>query len=772
MRTFKRILSVTLAILMILGSWVFADVFASEKKEARLYETYGNGMLFQQNEDIVFAGTGNGGSEIRVELYLGDTPVQRGLAYVNRSDKFRVQLNGLKGSYNEYTVVAYQDNLEFARLTNVVFGELWLANGQSNMQFNLGMTEKGEFLQNNNAGDYFIRVCSVPTAPAHTPFASNEPREDIPGCEWYNGKQSRMYSMSAVGYFFCERLRAELDVPVGFINTAIGGSSIFIWLSREHIENNPVLFDYIKGTEYYVRPDEVTQKINDQNIYDMMTYGYNQKIAPLSNFKIKGMIWYQGESNIEVPDVYSEALIELQKCYSELFGFENNDMPVIYSNIVACNYDYKEEEENSKYYVGVFNDMLSKTQLKNSDSLANITVYDVPLDYPEVLGALHPIKKEPIANRMGTAAMNMVYGGDGEYTAPYVSDYHTEGKYLYVDFGSVGNGLRAGVHIDKAYITREEDENNLYGFTVSGADGQYLEAKAEIVDKDTIRIWNDTVANPVSATYAYSLYNTTSNLFGTNGKNETIFPVSVFKVGNVENSKYMTEKIWTTCDTSEIFLCSDDDDEQYFDAWNIPRFYTAKEKISYNSVDKAEGTASLQVDFITWLKGKTEIAVQPSTYQDKIFYRNMFCGQDKDYSNLTSMSFKVKNISDRPVTFKCVQFTDKGFVNYVPAIRGTKSTSVVLAPQSGWQTITVDLTKLYINGDTQMPAKSSEVLKLVNGIRLVFDDKTAEPGDKGAILLDDFTFAANEEPTPIEKVDFWSVLHIIKVIFERIIKIF
>ena len=53
MRTFKRILSVTLAILMILGSWVFADVFASEKKEARLYETYGNGMLFQQNEDIV-----------------------------------------------------------------------------------------------------------------------------------------------------------------------------------------------------------------------------------------------------------------------------------------------------------------------------------------------------------------------------------------------------------------------------------------------------------------------------------------------------------------------------------------------------------------------------------------------------------------------------------------------------------------------------------------------------------------------------------------------
>ncbi|MBQ8026552.1 MAG: hypothetical protein IJ261_00380, partial [Clostridia bacterium] len=295
----------------------------------------------------------------------------------------------------------------------------------------------------------------------------------------------------------------------GILNSSLGGSSIASWLSREAIESDSLLKNaYIENGVYIERSD---WDENNTNIYADMTANYNLRTHAYRNFRPSGMIWYQGETDLIYGwshDTYAYSFDAMQQMYTDMFGFEDGFFPIIYTQIAAYHYppnDYVLPEWNINY-----------TEIQNTlpDSRAMITLSDLPLTYIPELGVIHPQTKEPVGQRIAWAAQAMVYGKGNTHTAATLKASEVKDGSIYATFKNVGDGLTTNSKI-------------LQGFAICGDNGIYVQAQAEIVSNDTVRIWSDEVSEPISATYAYDVSNMAANLFSSqNG--EPLMPVSVF----------------------------------------------------------------------------------------------------------------------------------------------------------------------------------------------------------------------------------------------------
>ena len=338
----KRIISLLLTITMLFGGVVFASASASE---AKLYEIYGNDMLFQQKEEAIFSGTGKGGSTIEAELFnSANESIAAGKSSVKRNGTFEVSFIAPKGGYEEYTIVLKADGAEFARLERVVFGELWLASGQSNMQYPLGQAKHGlEMMTKGEKQNKWLRVLLV---PAYNEYKGSvellpaDPQEDIIGAQWITGENPDIYGMSAVGFFFADKMIEKLDMPIGILNASLGGTAIRSWISRERIDGDAKVKRILEEHGHYIEKSDWTE--DGRNVYGDMTGNYNTKIEPLKRFRPAGLIWYQGESELMTrytAEEYAAQFELLQSSYSELFGYENKLMPAVYTQLAAYVYD-------------------------------------------------------------------------------------------------------------------------------------------------------------------------------------------------------------------------------------------------------------------------------------------------------------------------------------------------------------------------------------------------------------------------------------------------
>ncbi|MEE1285169.1 MAG: sialate O-acetylesterase [Acutalibacteraceae bacterium] len=338
----KKLISLVLAIAMIFGLGIIAQ---AEESTAKLYTVYGNGMLFEQNKEAIFAGEGGTpGNTIKVQLLNENYwPIKNSSAKVNDDGTFEVSFIGLPGSYNEYTVVLTENGEEFAKLENVVFGELWLASGQSNMMFPLGQSVKGlEMFNNGVLASKWLRVLIEPAYPTYngTNAIPVNPQNDIIDAKWINGESTEIYGMSAVAYFFAEKLMKELDMPVGILNSSLGGTTIRSWLSREAIDADSLLKQELKSSGYYIEESEWNEQKID--IYGNMTANYNLRTYAYRNFFPSGLIWYQGESdlmNAKNTDLYTKSFNALQQMYTDMFNYGDEFFPIIYTQIAPYSYN-------------------------------------------------------------------------------------------------------------------------------------------------------------------------------------------------------------------------------------------------------------------------------------------------------------------------------------------------------------------------------------------------------------------------------------------------
>jgi len=739
----KKLLAVLLAFTLLAGAAAVSS--SARSPEAKLLNIYGSNMLFARDKPVRLAGTAAPGAEIMMQIILGGDSIMRsGTATALPDGSFEVETAGIEGGYANYEIKVYADGTEFASLTGVVFGALWLASGQSNMQYGLYQTYEGFALSKTGGTDEYLRVLDVPVFPEYNGSGDNLPFEalnDIQGASWYKGTETwRLMSVSAVAYFFACELRKELDMPVGIINASLGGSSIYTWLSRGAIDAAPAVKDYLAATGRYITQDQ-WNSVKHSAFVDM-TANYNKKIEPLGRFEPDGMIWYQGESNIGEPHgAYTDAMNLMQSSYSALFGYEGSSMPFVFTQIASFHYGDGEDNLN---LVGNFNIQLGEIQAQNPASRAMTTIYDVPLEWDTkkidkdmgAVGAIHPMIKKPVGEKMAFAALGLVYGRRASYSAPLAVSSEIIGNSIYVRFNNVGDGLAA--------MPVNGVDTPLYGFAVAGENGVFVEADAEITAPDTVRVWSDSVAAPLSASYAYSQMNNYSNLFATENGAFTL-GACAFVTKRLDGARYTQDKYWTTCDFAEIWR---ETGEPYF----APAFkaYSLNASAAITETDVCSGSGALRVDYKAFGAGTRFVFGPVLTYNKNYLVPTAFPAINRDYSVNNTVAFRVKNLSGRPVTLKEMRFYTSAVLWYSPVVSGMDSPAAEIPADGQWHSITLDLTKLCLYGDAGRFKANGGVLDNVFDIRLVFGDDTADKGDSGSLLVDEFRFSAGDA----EETDF------------------
>lgn len=711
----KKAVSLILSAALILSFFTFMPV--SAEKQTRLYNVYGSNMLFQHSEKVILAGEGNEGNVIEGKLIDSENEVIRtGRGTVDKDGKFSVSFDAPAGSYDKYSIEMLCQGTPFAKLENVVFGELWLSSGQSNMQLEMRWSETGkEMLANGQRGSENVRYFYSAPNPEYKGDAQilpAEPQTDIPGCMWFDGTNDKIFDISGVGYFFAEKLQEDIGMPVGLLSGSLGGSSLAAWLPREAVEKDNKAVKKL-GNDYIP-----LSKWKEDGSYNVMStpFGmYNKKIAPLLNFRPAGMIWYQGESDSGRDYGYYTDLFEvLQQSYTSLFGFKERLMPIICSSIAIFSFG---NNNSFQLISSEFADM----QTVHPESRAIIPISDIPMTYDINAQTIHPTEKKPVGERMAFSAEGMVYGQDHCYTGAHMISADISGKDITVKFINVGDGLRAA-------------DSRIYGFTACGKEGAYIPCDAEIISKDTVKVYCEGIENPVSVAYANGLVNARSNLYSTvNGK--LLWPALPGIVNRVRTDRMWNDFGWTECDTDEIWRCETLTTAGFFPIWegiNCEAEISPDDAYKGNGGIRISGNGSFEVSPITEFADVNDNNTVKS-----------FIGFNSDWKSFSKLSFMVRNSGDEEITFSGLEIiTGKGKKLY-PEISGNDECSCSIPADGEWHRIELDLEKLRFSEKKHLIGATRVYLGEVKDVSFRFEGKNSR------LSMDEISFTTSPENVPV-----------------------
>lgn len=651
---------------------------------------FGNKMLFQQNKPFTVSGTGDAGVDVLVRLKDGDTVVAENNGVV-RKGSFAVTLEAQKGSYTEYDIEIYADYRLVTTISDVVFGELWISAGQSNMEYTLSADADGREIE---LDDKYLR--SLYSVREVYPY---EEQTDYEKCVWLTAENGYIKSTSAVAYFFSAVLREKLDVPVGYINCAVGGSSIREWLSRDTIDNNDELYKFYFEKEMYVVKSEWKTSNHAQ-----MTSCYNLRIAPITEFEVAGMIWYQGEADISAGN-YKAQMEALHSQFCEDFGFENEDMPLIYVTIQPYVYSNVTQADFAEFQLD-----LASFALENPTFSAIIANNDVSPEFDYTNSPIHPRTKLPIANRMAQSAMSLVYGGETEISSPVLVSSEVSGGAVYMTFGNVGDGLGL---LNGSYLK---------GFLVCGADGVFERANAEIVDADTVKVWSEYISEPYAASYAFYSATYTANLCSTLDGN-ALYPALPAITEQTDGMVYTSYLDWADCDLEERFHLrpGNADISRSYPTWILGAANTAQTALAIDNTVKVQGTGALKIAY----SSSGIVSVTPTMDAEKFGIYELFRDTETSFTQYGVMRLYIGGL-DSAETFCGIVFTDTD---------GTKYTAnLFTSTESGdFDAVCVDLNTLESSlGGTA----DASVLENIRSIEFIFE----VTGSSGDIYIDGVSF--------------------------------
>ena len=413
-------------------------------------------MVLQRNTSVKIWGWATPGEKINIKASWISEIVK-----ITASENGRWEIAIKTTLSKEPQSIQLKSNQSHITLDNILFGEVWVCSGQSNMRMPLkGYTGQPTFEGNLSVAtskNTNLRLFSITENGSPTPLDSISTYK-----KWDIAAPETSKDFSAIAYFYGKQLQAILDVPVGLIMTSWGGTRIQPWMSKEAIapflEVNEVKKD---TTEKYKRiPSAI----------------FNAMINPITSYTIRGAIWYQGETNRNEPKIYQKLLPEMVKDWRKQWNI--GDFPFYYVQIAPNKYI---DKSNSQY--------LREAQLKALEVIPNsgmAVLSDIGSD-----ATIHPPKKKEAAERLLLIALNKTYGmKDVDCTGPvYKSMTEKEGALL-LSFDAAETGIFS-------------PETELSNFEIAGEDKIFYPAKAQIVAHKQVKVSSLDVKMPVAVRYGW-----------------------------------------------------------------------------------------------------------------------------------------------------------------------------------------------------------------------------------------------------------------------------
>ncbi len=672
--------------------------------ETRLYNVYGDHMLFQQNEDAVFAGVAPAGTKIAVTLRdSSGSEVRSSEGTALENGTFTLSFKAPSGGFEAYSAQISANGSVFQTLSDIVFGELWLSSGQSNMEYILFGTPEGKQMKaEGKTGSGGIRILNVPHKMKDgVMIADSVPQTDVQGCSWFPADSEKVFEISAVAYFFAEDLIKKLDMPVGILNVAVGGSAIAPWISRQAIEGNPDVLSAMKKHKAYISLEEWDR--SERSYYSDMTGLYNTKVAPLTNFRPAGCIWYQGETEIFAKNetsYYSQLFNLMQDSYTSLFSHSGGKLPFVFSQLAPYNYGL------GPYGVTEFNEVFTSLVKEDSATRSEVVINDILPEYDADNHPIHPNNKKPVGERMSNCAFSLLYGGEAPSSSPYMTGAKVRDGSVFVEFANAGDGLMCG-------------DDEIRGFSVYGDGGICVGAKAEIVSANTVRVYSDKVPDPKGAAYAVNSYISGVNLYSSYD-NELYLPAASFGCGDSAITKLFDDADWLNCDTLAAWQCRDDK-AGFKDVW---KGNNASLSISD---DRVQGKGSLKIN------GTGSFSAAAILYEEKDGAKLPYDSFDTDFKDYSAVSISFKNNGSSDITLKGIRIYGQTNLYFCPVCEESGRSSVVIPADSMWHEYTFNLNRLGFNG-LEAGVLPNFVLGKAGKAELCFE------GDNAEILCDGISF--------------------------------
>ena len=465
----------------------------------RMSGLYTDNMVLQRDCPLTIQGVANAGTKVTVAI-----DKQKLSTKTADNGKWSVTLQPLKAG-GPYTL-SISDNEKKVTYNNVLVGEVWLCSGQSNMEFYLNWSSTAKrdipLAANNQIRLFDMKArwrtdavewdASVLDSLNHLQYY-NEP-------EWTACSPATAGAFSAVAYYFGKMLQDSLKVPVGLICNAIGGSPTEAWIDRSTLEyqfpailrdwiQNDFIQDWVRGrAALNIRKAASKQQ---RHPYEPC-YLYESGIRSLDQYPIRGVIWYQGESNAHNREAHEKLFLLLVESWRKNWNSET--LPFYYVQLSSIDRPswpwFRDSQRRMMSQIPYMGMIVSSDQ---GDSL------DV-----------HPKNKQPVGERLAHWALNKTYGMHQVVPAGPMfrhAEFRDSAAYLNFDFSE---GLASS------------DGKSLRTFEVAETEDLYYPATAEIVGKQ-IKVYSKNVKNPRYVRYGWQPF-TRANLV-----NGARLPASTFR---------------------------------------------------------------------------------------------------------------------------------------------------------------------------------------------------------------------------------------------------
>ena len=424
---------------------------------------FGDGMVLQRESNVKLWGTTDINKVVKVTTSWNDKTY---LVKADKKGKWQVAVTTPEAGGPYDVTVSDGEDVVFS---DVLIGEVWLCAGQSNME----MPMKGFPSQPIDNGNIDVLHSGDPQLRLLTSKRTSrvEPIDTVYG-KWANAVPETVREFSATAYYFGRELRRMLNVPVGLIVTAWGGSSCESWIDREHVK------DFVTAKSPYQIPYKPSD-IKSPN--RQPTVLFNGMLNPIIGYGIRGAIWYQGEDNIPRYQDYAQQMKTMVSLWREKWDI--GEFPFFYCQIAPYDYSLINWTVNSA--------LLREQQFMAEKEIPNsgmAVLLDAGIEY-----GIHPPQKNIAGERLALLALAKTYGVKG------VNAESARYKSMEVKDGSV-------------ILSFENDKMNLYCknsaftskyFEIAGEDRVFYPAKVELYKRKFLKVSSPDVPDPVAVRYAF-----------------------------------------------------------------------------------------------------------------------------------------------------------------------------------------------------------------------------------------------------------------------------